>query len=591
VGKISHGGNNGIALHSTVSDSEVTSVLTENDGEAIPTTTNGADLPNTYIIQWRGEGTEGYSEPLRQLEFTSAFRAEMKDYLLFNDREDEDFATSWPDEMEQYSKDIQFNFQDALTYQGPTYEDEESDPEFEGVEPIPFAQVQAYESGMQYVAIILPLGVELESSSSSSSNTIPTMLDQNTLGEIFQNTIQRCSLIRTAFQIVAEGASYEELATVALDNGSFLDIMEGGTNVNATWSIRLRRYGPMEEVGSTGTNDDDSKSNTNTKKKSKRQARYGKNVRSPLRDERKAIFAMEGLVQFFLGRVDLADPECRIYLLEGLKNCDIMLDRSDGTGGNGGDVEKGKKLLARVVAKGPKTSIYRPNTRICITTTPLCPIASFTLCNIAQLQRHGAPAILDPFAGSCATLLAAAHITSPSTTASSQLLSKPQSNNGGCRSVAIEIAHNGYVNKDDIIQDFVTRSLPPPSEIITGSCLSAEVRHQARSAIGGGAFDAIVTDPPYGIREAMSSEEESEEDSPLTQLFYAMGQDRSNGTSLLKLGGRLVAFIPVREGESLEECLPDSNARKEAGLVMEGEGKEQVLSDILSRWLVSFVCV
>ena len=218
-----------------------------------------------------------------------------------------------------------------------------------------------------------------------------------------------------------------------------------------------------------------------------------------------------------------------------------------------------------------------------MTTTPLCPIASFTLCNIAQLQRHHNQAILDPFAGSCATLLAAAHISS------------------GCKSIGIELAHNGYVNRDDIIKDFVSRSLPPPSEIIHGDCLSPDVRHQSRLAIGGGAFDIIVTDPPYGIREAMSSEGDSRSvegeincsgsNSPLTKLFYAMGHDRSNGTPLLKPGGRLVAFVPVQKGESLDDCLPDLNARKKAGLVTEGEGKEQVLNDVLSRWLVSFVCV
>lgn len=275
---------------------------------------------------------------------------------------------------------------------------------------------------------------------------------------------------------------------------------------------------------------------------------------------------------------------------------------SDSDGSNR-PVGKSKILLARVIAQGPKTSIYAPKTRICITTTPLCPIASFTLCNIAQLQRHQNPAILDPFAGSCATLLAAAHITTSMPT-TSHYLSKLQSNPAGCRSIAIEISHNGYVNKDDIVEDFVTRSLPPPSKIIRGDCLSSDVRDQARVAIGGTAFDAIVTDPPYGIREAMGSEEESGDIidgdasggcessiSPLTKLFYAMGQDRSNGTPLLKSGGRLVAFVPVRQGESLDACVPDLNARKEAGLVMEGEGKEQVLSDILSRWLVSFVCV
>ena len=79
---------------------------------------------------------------------------------------------------------------------------------------------------------------------------------------------------------------------------------------------------------------------------------------------------------------------------------------------------------------------------------------------------------------------------------------------------------------------------------------------------------------------------------PLTQLFRAMGRDRTGaGTPLLKVGGRLVAFVPVRSNERLEDCLPDTKAREGAGLVMEGGGREQVLSDSLSRYLVSFVCV
>ena len=400
---------------------------------------------------------------------------------------------------------------------------------------------------MQYITISIP-----------SSNII----SDRTLSEIYKTTIERCSLIRTSFQIVASGKSYGQIATKALDNNSFNDIMKGGRNEDLTWSIRLRRYGPMQMV--------ENKSNS---KRSQRQARYGKNVRSPLRDERKAILEMKELVQTFAGKVDLTDPQCRIYLLEGLRDCNLL----------SGD--KDDKLLARVVAKGPKTSIYRPNTRICVTTTPLCPLASFTLCNIAQIHRRGNCTILDPFAGSCATLLAAAHITTlPTISSISNASTTQQSSQRGCQSVAIEIAHNGYVNRDDIIKDFETRSLPPPVDIIRGDCTLSEIRHQARLAIGGGAFDFIVTDPPYGIREAMSSGEESnlgegstETISPLTQLFYAMGQDISNGTPLLKQGGRLVAFIPVQKGQSLEDCLPDSNARDAAHLVMEGEGKEQVL--------------
>ena len=223
---------------------------------------------------------------------------------------------------DEYLNDIQFHFQDALTYSGPIYDpscDDGNDndgrirmdaeqAEFEG-EPIPLAQVQAYESAMQYVTISLPSTIDAVSSDNDNMQPVDTA----TLAEIFQSTIQRCSLIRTAFQIVASGESYEKLASIALDNNSFTDIMTGGTNENATWSIRLRRYGPMEIVD---------KADNSNNKQSKRQARYGKNVRSPLRDERKAIFAMKDLVELFNGKVDLTKPDCRIYLLEGLKHCD-----------------------------------------------------------------------------------------------------------------------------------------------------------------------------------------------------------------------------------------------------------------------------
>ena len=40
------------------------------------------------IIHNRGEGTEGYSDTLRQLEFESAFRAEMADYFLLGSTDD-----------------------------------------------------------------------------------------------------------------------------------------------------------------------------------------------------------------------------------------------------------------------------------------------------------------------------------------------------------------------------------------------------------------------------------------------------------------------------------------------------------------------
>ncbi|KAL3772778.1 hypothetical protein ACHAWU_003337 [Discostella pseudostelligera] len=549
---------------------------------------------------------KGYSDALRQWEFTSAFRAEMKDYLLMHGIN----YSNYHDE----ENDIQFHFQNALSYSGPILDHEDLSAslssatlsssfgdknnsnhhaEFEGqASNIPhLLQVQAYESAMQYVTISARHLPEMNTGSIDNALSMMTAgveHDKTTsspiIHTIFINAVHRCSLIRTAFQIVAGGGrggtddeySYEELAIEALENKSFDDMIQNeGINVDATWSIRLRRYGPMEMVDVTQQKQQQLPSSN---KRPPRQARYGKNVRSPLTDERQAILSMAELVKLFRGKVNLENPMCSIYLLEGLQSIRMSSAGScDAEGAFGttsrksniGEKSSSSKLLARVVAKGPK----------------------FT--------------ILDPFAGSCATLLAASHIaTLPTFSLLSSTSTERQFNpsggdrGGGCRSVAIEVAHNGFVNRADIVQDFIHRSLPPPLEIIRGNCFSPEVRHRARMAIGGGAFDAIVTDPPYGIREALGGPEKHMADgtmnaiSPLTELFDAMGHDRLAGTPLLKSGGRLVAFIPVRRKEEcITDCLPDSVAMAAAGLVMEGEPKEQVLSDILSRWLVSFVGV
>lgn len=580
---------------------------------------NGSDN-QSWVLQWRGEGAEGYSNSLRQLEFICAFRAEMKGYVQSQLYQSQEINNSDDNDNDSAADRVQFYFRDALSFSSKSIVDEnevgeavdDDDKNIYSHKP-PSSQIDAYESGMQYVTITdLPSSFKIDDTRSkeeatttiaTATNRSPVLERTNTISiaptiveSIFKSTIERCSLIRTAYRIVAEtNHSYTDLANIAIENNSFSDLMMVDTadddndteTTTPTWSIRLRRYGVRT------TMDENSHAQTT--------ARFGKNVRSSIRHEHAAILDMKELVQQFRGRVDLMEAMCKIYILDGLQSSFHNYDQQqqqqqENRGNNNSDIvttTNTYKLLTRVVASGPKTSIYAPKTRLCITRTPLCPIASFTLCNVAQLQSNFT--ILDPFAGSCATLLAAAHITS--------------TGGGGCRSVAIEISHDGHVNRTNIIRDFDARSLPPPTGIIHGDCLSAQVRQQARLAIGNKPFDIIISDPPYGIREAMSSSLSSLSSSsdlpsidilppppppPLTQLFYAMGDDRRNTetSSLLKVKGRLVAFIPVRtKEESLEDCLPELKAREDAGLVMEFEGKEQVLSNVLSRYLVSFVCV
>lgn len=202
------------------------------------------------------------------------------------------------------------------------------------------------------------------------------------------DAVQRCSLIHAAYQVISIEDSYRACAEAAVGNGGFSDMYTtgGGQNQEDTWCIGVRLYGDV----ATGS----------------KVMRHGERSRS-MKEERKALQDLDPLLSKLGGGVDLTNPACKIYLLNGLKG--------------------GKVALARRIAEGPQASIIGPSTRICVTSTPLCPIAAFTLCNIAGV-RDGL-SVLDPYAGSCTTLLAAAMIA-------------PRSKN-----VGIEIAHSGLVNQ------------------------------------------------------------------------------------------------------------------------------------------------
>ena len=278
---------------------------------------------------FRGEGAEGYSTSLRQWEFTSAFRAEASSCIINK----APTSTVNGIALQQYLGKIRFEFIDALKYRGPVYDPATSSLDAvhltdSNIEPIPLSQVQAYESAMQYLII---------TDHNDPNSLIGDFNQPEVLKRLIKSTAERCSLVRTMIHIVAEGDSYEDAASTALSNESFDDMMEHGENANSTWSIRLRRY--------TSETKDDNEMNHN--KNPQYQVRYGKNVRSSLKDEKGAILAMSQLVQLFSGRVNLKEPKIKVYVLEGLMSCSVIDDTE----------EKNRVLLARVIANGPKVSI------------------------------------------------------------------------------------------------------------------------------------------------------------------------------------------------------------------------------------------
>jgi tRNA G10 N-methylase Trm11 len=372
--------------------------------------------------------------------------------------------------------------------------------------------IEHFNEAMQYVSL-----------SDDSSN------DVTVTREGLVSAVSRSSLVHAMYEVIACAEDIGDLAKIAIEDGGFADMYKGGINSNSTWCFRARNYGDFasSEDASVG-----------------KEKRYSSRARS-MKMEREGLKALTDLLLKFGGKVDLVNPNCKLYVFDGL--------------------EGSMKVLARRIAVGPRTSSIAPATRICITNTPLEPIAAFSLCNVARI-RNGM-SILDPYAGSCATLLAASMICPESQT------------------VGIEIAHNGMVNREDVRKDFSSRELTQPKALLHGDSTDIDTRRSAKEAVDHKAFDAIVADPPYGIRESLGYNDKS----PLEELFSSIAKDRKSGDRLLRIGGRLVAFVAVTDEETLSEMLPDEELTYKGGLEFE-VSREQPLNDKLSRWLVSYIC-
>ena len=492
---------------------------------------------HTLLIHWKGEDAEGYSHKFRHVEFCGALSAVLNESTTYS-----------------IIHAIEARFENALEYQGR-----------ETVEMSPL-KIEGYNQAMQFVTLVVR---------QQEDDTSPLDITKDLKVAVIQAT-QRCALIHALYKVEAETTTtettmgdYDELNDICLTNGGFADLQMDHDETNAknsttkSWSLRVRHFGEKEDGG--------------------KERRYGHRARS-MAMERKALAALEPLFSTFTGPVNLKHPDCRITVFDGLR-----------AGGK-------TQVLARHAASGPKVSSINPNTRICVTNTPLCPVAAFVMCNVAQLgrpkvgndnqQRHFT--VLDPYSGSCAILLAAA------------MMEKTW-----CQTVGIELAHNGIVNRDDVRRDFISRNLTEPVALLHGDSSDRDVRAKARAAIchhhdrgelenknvgdiQSQGFDAIITDPPYGIRESMSSMGVGDDGTvtrPIEELLDMIRIDRDAGTRLLKVGGRMVVFLPhAHEEESFADIMPSEEQMARAGLRCEIT-REQPLNDVLSRWLVSFVCI
>jgi hypothetical protein len=138
-------------------------------------------------------------------------------------------------------------------------------------------------------------------------------LSRDDLADAFIRATQRCSLVHAIYSIVAEEDTCSDLADAAIENGGFNDISVGGSHHNATWCLRARHYG-----------------NQSTEKKAKRYAARSRSMKL----EREALKALTPLLEKFGGSVNLQNPDCKMYVFDGLFGK--------------------KKVLARRLATGPQ---------------------------------------------------------------------------------------------------------------------------------------------------------------------------------------------------------------------------------------------
>ncbi|KAL7465159.1 hypothetical protein ACHAXS_005485 [Conticribra weissflogii] len=475
-----------------------------------------------YLIYWRGEHKEEYSQSFRQLEFLSALSATIADHSP-------NIANDAPSIFQQ--------LMDGTTFANAFSFDPYKRYKAELPALVPWRQVDMYNESLQYVSF------------KNIAEKSDGVLDETLISQdLVAKASARCSLIHSSYLLVAEGMEYSDLVDQALQSKVF-DDMKGSETVTQqngkTWRLRRHEYGFI--------NDDNN-------------PRFGKGTTRSVQKEKTALKHLEPFLITFKGKVDLKNPECNIYLLEGI--CDNNVTDS---GLQEITVRKNSKLLkilARKLSSGAKVSVMAPKTRICITNTPLEPIAAFILCNLALIGANDK--VLDPFAGSASALLAASLISH------------------SVRAVGIEIASEEFLSREKIRQDFSTRGLPQPIGLLTGDSMDSRIRAEARKLIGGSAFDAIVCDPPYGIREAMSGSDSGYGGSAaLFDLIDAIGRDRQWGTPLLKRGGKLVCFFPCLREDNIEDLLPSNQRLRRAGLLLEFK-REQKLNSALSRWVLSF---
>ncbi|KAH9496213.1 tRNA methyltransferase 11 [Bulinus truncatus] len=277
----------------------------------------------------------------------------------------------------------------------------------------------------------------------------------------------------------------------------------------------------------------------------------------------------------FRGRINLKSPDNTFHLLEFYQHDSKSAEEPE------------KVYLGRWISDGHRNIVkdYHLQKRCFIANTSMDACLSLVMANLAQVKKDDL--VLDPFVGSGSLLVASAHYGAyvMGTDIDYMLLhAKARPSRANQKSRSLEESVHSNLKQYGLENRYL--------DILVADASQESMWRK------GCKFDAIVTDPPYGIREAaakiasrpdvqVSTVEGSPHYPQRTQ--YHLGdifKDLLNfAAEYLCLGGRLVYWLPIYKPDYSESNIPQHPC-----LQLESNC-EQTLTSTISRRLITMVKV
>lgn len=254
----------------------------------------------------------------------------------------------------------------------------------------------------------------------------------------------------------------------------------------------------------------------------------------------------------FEGPVNLVKPTIPMYLIE-------QYDKPIGDN----QVQLQRLLLGQLLGRGCNgvpQSAYNLSSRRYIGTTTMDPFLAFLTANQAQACQGSL--VLDPFCGTGGLLLPCSHF-------GAQVIGADADGS---------VLHGSSVARS-IAANYQQYKLTQPVDLI-----HCDIAHLNKRLPVGMLFDAIVCDPPYGYREAISSNHlqvDHQAVAPATSLVECLKQLFELALQRVKLGGNLVFWIP-KNRKLFDGIIPSH-----PGLVL--SSMSEIEGQTLTRALVTMV--